>query len=336
MNTKVAVPKYKNLVSDIVFLVDRARKVLVETYWTIGRRIVEIEQDGQVRAVYGAHLLQNLSKELTQKLGSGFSERSLGRMRAFYLENPISSPATKLTWAHHIELLAVDDPKRRLMLEKRAEKKGLDRNELREIIRAQGERINQAREPISATRPISASPLLPKRGVLGLYQVVSAETTGAEEEEALFLDHGFRFYRRLEPQASKELKAGDIVEIRGKKIVKVSDAVKPGHTYHARLQKVIDGDTYWVVLDLGLDSLARFKLRLRGIDCPEIQTPEGRAAKRFVESLLGSASMLTVCSFKNDKYDRYEADVFFENAAGEEIFINQHLLDAGHAVRMTH
>ena len=35
--------------------------VLLETYWNIGKLIVEEEQQGKSRAVYGSNLLKNLS-----------------------------------------------------------------------------------------------------------------------------------------------------------------------------------------------------------------------------------------------------------------------------------
>jgi len=91
---------------------------------------------------------------------------------------------------------------------------------------------------------------------------------------------------------------------------------------------------YWVVLDAGLEMIPHKKLRLRGIDCPEIKTPRGQAAKRFVESLMKDVPFLTVCSYKNDKYDRYEADVFLEDKTGNEVFLNNLLLETGHAVLM--
>ena len=116
---------------------------------------------------------------------------------------------------------------------------------------------------------------------------------------------------------------------------------------------MIDGDTFWVVLDTGMRAFSRQKLRLRGIDCPELDTPEGRAAKKFVESLLRDAPELTVLTRKNDKYDRYEADVFLparslkasaggtgpiggqwiEDAGGKERYLNNLLLEEGHACR---
>ena len=98
---------YSQLVRDIAELYDVAREALVEAYWKIGKRIVEREQQGETNAVYGDHLLARLSDDLTRDLGSGFSERNLGRMRQFYLANKIPPLTAKLTWTQHVELLPV-------------------------------------------------------------------------------------------------------------------------------------------------------------------------------------------------------------------------------------
>ena len=83
---------------------------LVQTYWQIGQYIVEFEQEGKQRAKYGKALINNLSKDLSLKLGKGFSRSNLIYMRLFYLEFPISEkPSHLLSWSHYIELLKISD-----------------------------------------------------------------------------------------------------------------------------------------------------------------------------------------------------------------------------------
>ncbi len=78
-------------------------KSLVKTYWTIGKYIVEFEQNGNVRAKYGEQLLVNLSKDLTVSLGKGFSKSNLFNMRLFYTRFPIFQTVSgKLSWSHII------------------------------------------------------------------------------------------------------------------------------------------------------------------------------------------------------------------------------------------
>ena len=57
---------------------------MVQTYWDIGRMIVEEEQAGESRAAYGQNQLQALSQRLTNTLGKGLSVSNLKNMRQFY------------------------------------------------------------------------------------------------------------------------------------------------------------------------------------------------------------------------------------------------------------
>lgn len=83
---------------------------LVQTYWQIGRYIVEFEQKGKQRAEYGQSLIDKLSGDLSINLGKGFSRSNLIYMRLFYLEFPISEKASHLLgWSHYVELLKISD-----------------------------------------------------------------------------------------------------------------------------------------------------------------------------------------------------------------------------------
>ena len=57
---------------------------MVETYWLIGKRIVEEIQQGSTRANYGEQVIKNVSKALTDEFGRGFSKRSIWQYRQFY------------------------------------------------------------------------------------------------------------------------------------------------------------------------------------------------------------------------------------------------------------
>lgn len=89
---------------------EQVNSVLVETYWQIGRYIVEFEQAGKERAEYGSRLLQVLSRDLKAAYGKGFSRSNLQYMRLFYLnyEN-CQTLSGKLSWSHYTELLAISD-----------------------------------------------------------------------------------------------------------------------------------------------------------------------------------------------------------------------------------
>jgi predicted nuclease of restriction endonuclease-like (RecB) superfamily len=97
---KTAVKKhddhYSDVLASMVDLLESARRasaravncVMTATYWEIGRRIVELEQEGQERAEYGDLLVKQLAGDLTERFGRGFSWRNLYLMRGFFQAYP--------------------------------------------------------------------------------------------------------------------------------------------------------------------------------------------------------------------------------------------------------
>ena len=84
---------------------------MVQSYWQIGRLIVEQEQQGESRAAYGKQQLQQLSKQLTERLGKGFDVGNLRNMRQFYLTFPIHDAVrSELSWTHYRALMRIDTP----------------------------------------------------------------------------------------------------------------------------------------------------------------------------------------------------------------------------------
>jgi predicted nuclease of restriction endonuclease-like (RecB) superfamily len=79
-----------------------ANSALLETYWQIGKLIVEDEQNGNAKAEYGKSVLKNLSKALTMEFGAGFDESNLRNMRSFYRTFPIRDALRhELSWTHY-------------------------------------------------------------------------------------------------------------------------------------------------------------------------------------------------------------------------------------------
>jgi predicted nuclease of restriction endonuclease-like (RecB) superfamily len=84
------------MLSRVVRLIDEARRasartvnaLMTATYWSIGRHIVELEQQGKSRADYGEELLKRFASDLTKRYGRGFQVDNLQRMRLFYLAYP--------------------------------------------------------------------------------------------------------------------------------------------------------------------------------------------------------------------------------------------------------
>jgi len=75
---------------------------LLESYWNIGKLIVEHEQKGSSRATYGESVLKNLSRQLTEEFGKGFDFTNLTNMRKFYMAFPIlDAVRQELSWTHY-------------------------------------------------------------------------------------------------------------------------------------------------------------------------------------------------------------------------------------------
>ena len=84
---------YETVLGDIANVIDAAKgsaarsinSIMTAAYWLVGRRIVEYEQKGEKRAVYGEELLERLSVDLGKRYGRGFSRQNLQQMRQLYL-----------------------------------------------------------------------------------------------------------------------------------------------------------------------------------------------------------------------------------------------------------
>jgi predicted nuclease of restriction endonuclease-like (RecB) superfamily len=133
--------------------------VLLETYWNIGKLIVEEEQQGESRAVYGSNLLKNLSRELTLEFGKGFDYTNLTNMRKFYFSFPIlDALRQELSWTHYRILSKIDsEEKRRFYLNEAAENSWNSRQLERQIKSLSFERTLN---PISKEQNISIHSVL--------------------------------------------------------------------------------------------------------------------------------------------------------------------------------
>ena len=95
---------------------------MIETYWHIGQRIVEEEQQGKERAAYGKEVLKSLSTRLTEKYGKGWSEDNFENCRKLFLNYSITESAVRnihtflLPWTHYLILMREKNPQARRFL----------------------------------------------------------------------------------------------------------------------------------------------------------------------------------------------------------------------------
>jgi micrococcal nuclease len=118
------------------------------------------------------------------------------------------------------------------------------------------------------------------------------------------------------------------LEIKGK----MNMAIEPTYVYHAQVIRVIDGDTIDIDIDLGFDIRVKTRVRMYGINTPEMtsknleQRNKAEAAKEFLKSLIEGKEVL-LQAFKHEKYGRYLANVYLG-----DLNINQRLISEGYAI----
>ena len=120
--------KKTSLYNKIASILEESRKyvattvntAMVQTYFEIGRLIIEKEQHGNIRAEYGKETLKKLSEKLTTNYGKGFSVTNLKQMRDFYLTYQIRQTVSDqftLSYSHYLFLMRIDNPDERKFYE---------------------------------------------------------------------------------------------------------------------------------------------------------------------------------------------------------------------------
>lgn len=173
-NITKAVGNYETIRAGIIDLLRTARSMaarnvnslMTAAYWEIGRRIVQFEQRGEVRANYGEQLIEQLAADLSQQFGRGFGRANLRQMRAFYLawpqskirqtvsgesstaifSNAIEAVSSRigalaagfpLPWSAYVRLLALKKPEARAFYEAEALRSGWTVRQLDRQIQSQ-------------------------------------------------------------------------------------------------------------------------------------------------------------------------------------------------------
>lgn len=108
--------------------------------------------------------------------------------------------------------------------------------------------------------------------------------------------------------------------------------MEPSYFYKALTERVVDGDTYHLRVDLGFYVALSIPGRLHGVDCPELKTPEGKEARDYVKTLLFTdvgPTPLVVQSFRDEQsFARWVVNVWLP----DDVSLAGRLLEAGHAV----
>lgn len=144
-----------SLITNSIELIQYARQIVAKqvnliqlmTYYSLGRWIVEVQQEGQERAQYGKKVIRTLSEHLTERFGRGFSETNLEYARKFYTTyaDRISqtlfeefavektqtvfrqleeNPPFIVSWSHYLQLMRIENKEERSFYEIESAKSG--------------------------------------------------------------------------------------------------------------------------------------------------------------------------------------------------------------------
>ena len=116
---------FNTLLSDVRQIIENGlqqayhsvNQAMLNTYWNVGKRIIEDEQHGNRRAEYGKQQIKHLSEELVPQYGSSYNERNLYLFRNFYLTfsdlEILNTRLQNLNWSHVVRLLRVENERMR-------------------------------------------------------------------------------------------------------------------------------------------------------------------------------------------------------------------------------
>ena len=295
---KIVLNGYQKILTQVQKEIQKTEKNIVQT---VNRQ--KVEMCWQIGKIIDQHLLKNDRAEygnhffLRLAQDAKIAERALYQMRGFYKAYPkLPKDEKGLNWSHYRNLATIKDEEQRKQLEDLTLTENLDSNALRRTIKKSKPRKGQAKK-LRVTRGKISTYTFTKSGEIDL---------GFN----IFLEKSFANLQQV-----RESKGGE-------------------YTYKAELERVVDGDTIHVKLDLGFGIKHHEILRLAKINAAESETTEGKKATTALKKILKDLPFLIVKTNKTDIYGRYIADVFYGKGSPEKVaengeYLNQLLLDRG-------
>ncbi len=320
MKTRLStIQPYKSLIVSIKSVLKdgllAAQKTLeyqrLKTYWQIGEKIKLYGSSSGKKAMITQALYHDLSRDIESELGLVLSADILSRMVHFYQEYPKFPQKTPLTFTHYLALLRIADPAQRKNIEQKAIQEDWSSVDIKMAIT----KLNVQNDSPQSTLKI----LEVKRGEPYVYAVHRyVDLLGNKD---LGVDCGFKIDVPLNGMIVQSTVSTVSDDTRGVRVIK-----KDGHynvqlnresagklyTYAATVKEVIDGDTLDLRIDVGFSIKLYDRMRLSGIDAPEMNTQEGKLAKQFLIDYLSHCPLIVVRTTKQKEeiYGRWLADIF--------------------------
>ena len=307
---------------------DKIQKILLHTQqklnyekivmcWEIGKIIHEHLSQSK-GSNYGNKFFEQLTHD------TSISKSSLYQMQNFYHAYPtLPEPTTTLNWSQYRHLATIKDQRSRKSLELTALRNNLSANELLKEIKH--------KKHVQKTPNQGYSQLKYQRGTLFTYRI-----TDLGDKHKIFMDFGFNIFGEAINQDFKDSDIVRSISHNGQfKLEKQSIEKRRLHTYKAYINKIVDGDTINVILDLGFNIRHKEIIRLAHINAPEKNTQAGEKATKKLQNILKNVDFIIIKTNKTDIYGRYVGDVFFspqndqspQNVADSGTYLNQMLLD---------
>jgi endonuclease YncB( thermonuclease family) len=298
-------------------------------YWRMGKHIQDHLLEHKERAEYGKELFPRLAAELTM------DESLLYRMVKFYNAFPNLATRPNLSWSHYKELLPVKNQEKRREYVEKIKEDSLSVRELRELITDE----EQEQAPV-----IDATPKKEKlsllRGIPFVYKIKRIYCLKPANSR-LVVDCGFNIFTGENITNISEFSPDQTVLVKklnnSYTLQKTDIPISQIYTYKAYVEKVLDGDTLWAVLDLGFKIFIRQKIRLHRLDAPPLETDEGLKAMNYLNKKLKPLDFIVVKTHWRDKFDRYLADILylpdepdFLAVTEKGKYLNQELADKGY------
>jgi len=279
----------------------------VEMFWRAGS-LIQSYLEVHPEEVGGEY---NVFKRLE---GDFDYERSLFyRLLQFANAFPQGVATSRLGWSHYRELLALSDASKRNELVREAVENQWPVRRLKREVR-QLRKVKRKRMRVAGTLEE------PVRGKQGVRQVKLLEDLEGTERKVI--DLGFHNYRGLSAREANRLDSGDVATWDKQKETWTKDGEADDvYCYEGVVERVVDGDTLLVYVDLGFGLIRRQYLRFRGINTDELGTPRGKRARDFLLRQFKGSPSLQFKSRFTDKYDRYLSDIW-----KGKTYLNQALL----------
>ena len=317
----------------------------IKTYWKVGGKMGRYLRSPQNKFKTTEEFYQKTKPVLLKKIGIDLSVDMLRRIVQFRHNYPQLPPKSSLTFTHYKALQRITDPEIRKKIEQQAIKEKLTFKDIDLIVK-------QLKLKQSARKKTSKKGILTfTRGEPYIYRIhKNNDITGCSE---YYLDLGFHFSGPIPDSYTSQLNSGRLVRLTKNKdrtysLTRAEERHDMLYTYPARVAKIVDGDTIDAHINVGSGHyLIKERLRFRGINAPELSTPEGIVAKAFLKKYLSKCPIIVIRTTKNNAqasanakgmFGRWLVDVFAKPGvkgpsiiARKGTYINQLLIDKGFA-----